>query len=497
MIAPLLDANILLHGRKVVDIPWAEIETEEVRVIIVGPTLREVEKFKTKPGRVGKRARDVSSELREMLKLPGRSKIVREAKPRVSMTVVPGIGVKSPLHPSLDLANPDQALVNHGLALVEEGVCVQLLTDDTLASLIAEEAGLPAILVPDHWMLGAEPDETEKKLKRAEAEIIELKKQEPRLSVTLLDADGGPLPPIVATIRRYPLLSPEEIDELIGLAKSTCPPSEDFGPRTAEEATAEEERRRTENPLHVGSVIASVANIGVLRRVFEPAGDEEIEAYRNEAYPAWLKRLRGELGKLARSLDACVAWPVFKLVLANEGTRPADGALVEVIAHGRIRIGRVAPPKEDEAFSWSFPAPPEPPRGGILKQKRFGNIMGAAHVASFMSEPRVPALPLQRLLAPLDPTKFSWSPKLGEMSTRVAGQCSTWRHQSDARTVRLFVDTLADIGAVDGAIEVRISANNLSKVATVRHRVDIAVETGDTYGVARTLIGDLGRHPPR
>jgi hypothetical protein len=494
MIEIVPDTNVLLHARKLVSLPWEEIDPVELRIAIVGPTLREIDKHKTKPGRVGRRARDISAELREILKLPERTKTLREASPRVTISVVPGLDVRTRLHDSLDLDHPDHALVNHALARATNGAAVRLLTDDTFASLVAEEAGLETIMLPDHWALEPEADEIAKKLKQAQAEIEALKKLEPQVTAIVRAGGEEPVERLEATVRRYTPLDRAQIQQLVDRAAALCPPATHFGPKTVEEAIAEDQRVQKLQPATMLDAIAKLASVGVVKHAFKPASEEEIATYRDKAYPGWLKQLETDLAKLHLSLDSCASWPEFRLSLVNGGTRPAENTLIEILALGDIRVGRVAPPaKDDQKFSWSLPAPPKPPVGGMFKQNWFGGSAGAEYLAG-LKMPHIGAPLLARdLLEPPDPTKFSWFPKQGVSGPKVEAWCKAWRHQSDERTATLFVDTERTSGFARGAVEVRIGAHNISKPIIVTVRVEVSIDRGDTLGVATLLVDDLAK----
>ena len=492
MIVLVPDANILLQAKKPAVLPWGEIEPEEVRLFIVGPTIREIDKFKVKPGRLGRRAREVSAEIRETLGLPERTKQLRDSAPRVSMMIVPGIGVAKPLHPSLDLSHPDHALVNQCLSLLQAGTPARLLTDDTLASLVAEEAGVEALLAPQHWMLDPESDETERKLKRVETELEELRRREPRPTIEFRAVHGGRIEGLEGKLRRYPALTPSRIAELVDLAQAICPLASSFGPETLEAMVAEK-RGNSADPLRSAGVLTEAASLEILRRVFRPASAKEIAAYRDDAYPDWLRKIRAKLESLHVGLNDASALPEFDLALNNVGSRPADGVVVEVAARGDLLVGRPSKASEGRSGPRSLPEPPKPPVGGISLLPHADNALLKLQAAFPDLALKSRVLPTARSLAAPDPTRFSWSPARGNASSMVEGHCMVWRHQVDEQRTTLFVESRSDGGLVRGAVEVRIGANNLARPIGATLPVKLIIVEADTSGLAETLIRDLGR----
>lgn len=489
MICPVPDTNVLLHARKLGSLPWGDIEVDDVEIILVGPTLREIDKHKTRSGRVGKRAREVSAEIRDILKMPGRTRVLREASPRVTVTVVPGIGLHQALHDSLDLDHPDHALVNHGLALVQAGRPARLLTNDTLASLVAEEVGLPVTLLPDSWLLEAEADETEKRLKRALGEIEELKRQEPQIRAGFVSGDEEPIDRLKVEIKRYPALEYHEIETLVERAQSLCPAATSFGPTTAEEALEEEKQRRRSGPFSKYATMPVLPSM--LKKVFQPASAQAIAKYQTEAYPDWLADVRKSLETMHERLFRSIEWPSFTLALRNDGTRPAEGALVEVSARGSFLLRRPSPPPEGAPAPrpW-LPAPPKPPRGGLFERSPFNQLHDLSASMKWIDDP-IRAGDVLAGLAPPDPTKWIWRPKRGEVASSITAKCSQWRHQSSMPPSVILVESHHSEGNMRGAVDLKIYAHNVSKPVAMTLPVEICIVGGDTLRLANALIDDL------
>ncbi|MDR3571452.1 MAG: PIN domain-containing protein [Candidatus Pacebacteria bacterium] len=496
------DTNVLLHGRRLAQLPWTELGSEDVTILIMGPVNREIDKYKLKGGRIGKRAKAVYTEIREALELPARTKILREASPRVIMTVVPGTGVKGALHDCLDLTVADHQLVNHCLAQGAQGVPVRLLTNDTGAFVDAEEAGLGAILIKDHWMLEPEPDETAKKVKQLEGDLERLKAQEPKIVAEMRSPGGDSILRYCGALRYYPQLLNHQIIHIMEWVDAFCPPATEFGSVTEAQEIARIREAHKNNPLAYMQTLFAVAG-GTNFQGFEPASEEAIEIYRRQTYPKWREAVRKALEEMQSTLNACRARPTFELAISNIGVKPADGVLIAMTARGSFTIGRF-PIEEDGGADLAcnaLPQPPQPPRGGFVAKGGLAQL-----AAAFSASPRSRPANLDHVLAELapiyglqrqvDPSGFDWTPKRGKNATVVEAFRSKWRHQGEDLRERFFIETEQASGILKGAIDLKISAHNLSDPLTFTYPIEIEIEEGDTMAAASNLVDDLAKKRP-
>lgn len=54
------DCNVLIHGKALRSLPWEEWGQKAIEILIVGPVLGELDTVKTRPGRPGRIAREIS-----------------------------------------------------------------------------------------------------------------------------------------------------------------------------------------------------------------------------------------------------------------------------------------------------------------------------------------------------------------------------------------------------------------------------------------------------
>ncbi len=77
------DANVLIHGRPLPDLPWNELGRSSIEVLFVPPVIRELDKLKTQTGRLNRIARQLSSDIRTLIKKQGQRVEIRKSRPAV------------------------------------------------------------------------------------------------------------------------------------------------------------------------------------------------------------------------------------------------------------------------------------------------------------------------------------------------------------------------------------------------------------------------------
>ena len=95
------DANVLIHGKSLSELPWADLSRPIIEVLLVPPTIAEIDKLKVETGRPKKIARQLSSDIRALIRAGGQTKI-RNSGPTVSKRVELRRAATEPLHPTLN-----------------------------------------------------------------------------------------------------------------------------------------------------------------------------------------------------------------------------------------------------------------------------------------------------------------------------------------------------------------------------------------------------------
>jgi hypothetical protein len=348
------DANVLIHGKSLSDLPWSELGRSAIEVVFVPPMIRELDKLKNQTGRPNKIARQLSSDIRALIYTPSRRAELRKSQPAVSKRVelqsVTGV-----LNATLRLDHADQALINYALQLRQNGSDVLLLTDDTICGTTAQEVGLATHFLPDHWLREPEPDESGKENAKLRAEIQRLSSAEPKVLLSFRDRADNPLERLEASVTRWPALSEAELDNLMMDVRQRCPQATSF--------ERQQPRSALERLWQMSALTAP--------SVYEPATEKEVELYNTIEYPNWLNSMRKTLESLHLRLAARTHWPAVVAVADNAGTRPATETIIRIRVRGAFAILSDSEESADQESDGKasdrpeLPLPPTPPRGRV------------------------------------------------------------------------------------------------------------------------------------
>ena len=362
-----VDTNLFIQCRSLEQLDWSPRHGfEEVRLIVSSPVLREIDRLKTRSGRVDKRARAASAMFRDMLDQTHR--LVHARSPRVVLSVEPRHRPDPNLADRLNYEERDDQLIGtlHEFARSNPLCEVRLLTHDTTPLYTAQGLDLTADQISDDRLLPFEATETERRVAALEAENTRLKAAEPSFSIRCEDQSDATVEHYHASYTWYEPRTKAGIDGLMERLNTRLPLAIDFGStKPAERPT----------PPTVANRLYQV------RQVFTPATDNEIQKYRDEDYPRWLDRCEETLRAHHRMLQARAPVLKFAFLAKNSGTRPATNALVTIEARGGFEI---RPPQFDDSDeeregedepsgspeSGALPPPSVAPRG------RWENMVG-------------------------------------------------------------------------------------------------------------------------
>jgi hypothetical protein len=233
---------------------------------------------------------------------------------------------------------------------------------------------------------------------------------EPDFRIGCLNRDGNALPRLEIEALRYMPLTDDQVSELMDRLKQRFPIATDFGGREPAERPAR-------------GLAGGFLNI---KEVFTPATGDEIDSYREVAYPKWIEgceRIFRNLHEIVESEDDV---PAFWFAVVNEGTRPAKDALITIETKGDFAIMPLAREddvgKEPDHKPLALCSPPTPPRG-IWRPKP---LMGALDSISAVQRA------MGSYARPLVPDIVSRIPSLPDLNPRRdrsrAGQRLLFRH---------------------------------------------------------------------
>ena len=499
-----VDTNLFIQCHPLQQLDWSRWRGfEQVRLIVSSPVMHEIDRLKTRGGRVGKRARAASAMFREML---GQThKLVHDQSPRVVLSVEPQHTPTLDLTERLNYQERDHQLLGtvHAFGQSNPTSDVRLLTHDTIPLYTAQGLDLTADQIPDDWLLPPETTETERKMAALQAENTLLKAAEPSFSIHCEDQSDTTVERYHASYTWYEPLTEAEVHSLMQRLKARFPLATDFGSREPAERPA---------PPTVANRLFST------RQVFTPATDEEIEKYRDEDYPRWLERCEETLRAHHRTLQAETPVLGFAFLAENSGTRPAADALVTIEARGGFEI---RPPPfddtdedregEDKASgsleSGALPPPPVAPRGRWKNTvggqpgdvlRTFSLIGRSMQDLSGIANPdphiltRPLAIPSFDPPDPRDPNAFHYKPRRpAEPQASFALECAQWRHDNEAATFFGEIHVPTDRDAAEGLLVCRIQAANLSKSVSCRIPVRIAIAHVSALESARGMVEAL------
>ena len=479
------DANVLIHGRALSELPWVEFRRAAIEVALVAPVIGELDKLKNQSGRQNRIARQLSTDIRKILTGANPVNLIRTKSLDVSKRVVVN-AFEQVLHPSLKLDHADQALINYALHMQSEGLDVLLLTDDTICGTTAMGVGLPTKLLPEHWLRTPEPDESTK----LKAEIARLTAAEPQISLTFCDPGGRKIDRLDFSAPRWAPLSADEIDALMAEVAQYCPPASSF----------ERKKKATANVWEAAFDATNRLSLYTGQR-YESATPEEIERYQSISYPEWLESIRSALQNIHQRLEARTQWPVVKLVGANSGTRPATNVLLRIGVGGNLLIrndreeheagdGKLA--QED---SIELPLPPSPPRGKMVAigLHRYASMFSARQpeslqaIASF--KPRAGAIYR-------DPDVFYWRSGENDWVNVMELDCQSWRHGQDPLSYPIMVRPMK-MTDCSGMVEASVHATNVSKPLALPLPVKFNFANESTFEEVQALVEMLGQHAQR
>ncbi len=489
---PLLvipDANVLIHGKTLVNIPWSELGRSQIEVLFVPPMIRELDKLKAQTGRPNKIARQLSGDIRKLISAPERRAEVRRAAPAVCKRLELRSAPES-LHSALRLDHADQALINYALWLQQEGNDVLLLTDDTICGTTAQEVGLSVHFLPETWLRPPEPDESAKENRRLKAEIQRLSATEPKIELSFRSSEGKLLTEFTSKLTRWSALSDTELDDLMAEVEQLCPQATSF------------ERPQLGATDALFTQFEQISRLSVLglASMYEPATEKEIECYKTKDYPNWLDSIRSSLASLHLTLEARAKWPRLVAIIVNSGICPATDTLLTIQAGGEIQLlndeTEEEADKEEQisakAESFKLPLPPMPPRGRI---KTFDALEGLRNLNADYTGKTVlnmPNIPSVSQFKRRESDIFYWRVGRVDWVRTMELECASWRHGQKPLQFAFKVRP-EDQTITSAVIEVSVHAHNIANLQKERLPIRFVYEDGATFDEACKLVRILGK----
>lgn len=485
------DTNLFIQCRALEELDWLPWSSyDEVQLIVTRPVQREIDNKKNKGNdRLGRRARAASSRFRGIILGDQDHELVRPAGPCVRLLIKPEYLPSPALSGRLNYQDPDDELVGtvHNFAEQHPDREARLLTHDTGPMATARMVGISVTPIPDDWLLVPEKTEEEKKINALTQELNRLRKREPDFHIKCVNAAGNEVERLEVEILRYDELSGEELSHLMERIRARCPIETDFGSRTP-----------TEKEPQFGGI-----RIPIMKQVYTPATEKEIADYRDAQYPEWLARCEDILRNYHNVVERQAT--IFHFLVSNNGARPGKDVLVKIEAKGDFMIKPLSHDDEgndnEKVGAIKFtepPRPPTPPRGKWnVADTRLAELSRSLEAFRDLTPVTLPNHDFSKhLLGNLnrgrDPNAFYWVPDRPMMpQSSFSLECEQWRHGLGAKHFRGELCLESSETILTGALECRIHAENLSRLAVKRIPVQIQVKTVNVSQKAEKLVESL------
>jgi len=483
-----VDTNLFVQCERIENLDWQALGNFSDFVLIVSkPVLREIDNQKNRGNdRLGRRARATNSYFRQLIRSDDEFAEVRKSDPTVRLFIKPEYTHDQSLADRLDFNERDDQLigtiVSYKKLHPEEDV--RLLTGDGTLMAIARSLSVDVIDTPDEWLSPPEASEFEKVIKELKNENTRLKKAEPVFEIEFFSSEGEKLSKFEAQFGRMEALGSEQVDALVRKIEGRFPIATSFGRR---ESLVEDYK---------------TAFGFAINRTYVPATNAEISKYVDNDYPNWLKACRAALVKFHESYNQNASNPKVNINIINSGSRPGEDALVEIEAKGQMKIFPTSKKrknlKKNTEFPPKLPAPPQPPVGKWKTSDPLGlsSIIEAAHRIHEHDRYRDPlfAPPASAFPYARDPNGFYFKttrPVLPELT--ICYECEQWRHGVEWESFGTEIHFGPDAREVDGAIEVKVHAGNLSHPKKALIPVKISIHSIDGSALAAKLVDDFIR----
>jgi hypothetical protein len=470
------DTNIFIEAGDLKQLPWDELATDEITLLVCAAVRKEVDDHKTSDkNRVRKRALQWNPEFRKLLRPVAVPLLLRENSPRVSVLLAPpnppGLS-----HSSLDLHEPDDQLVDATLKYRDSHQTddVRLFTHDTGPIGKAYETGLALIELPQNWLRDSGPSDEQKEIESLRRRLKLHEENCPTPSIRFLNERGQEIDCVKLTVRRCRSLLSSEVDSLLTELKAQDPPP------TGEHLKAQES----------GDLEQFMSGYH-----WRPPSDESIAKFLDEEYPAWLKQVEQVLFHLEFDLSIESSIASFRIACKNTGARPAESAKVTVKVGGDFSFLKddVEPASLFKAIQ--MPPRPTPPRGKLVHpmmesleslSSAWEQTAGLARLGPFSAANL--EFPIHR---PRDKNAWYLHEEKGEShyTQEKIFTCDEWRHQEDGfqETFSLRFDSNQSSGS-DNIVTVIFHANNLPEPVQEILKVKATIEHHDVVEYARKLL---------
>lgn len=444
-----VDSNLFLQCRPMQDLDWDRlVGQDEVTILIPSAVLAELDKHKSDGnGRRAQRARAALTFLEKLLEAPDDTVILRSTPAKVIAKFAPEVSGD-------DSTSSDDSILFEvaDLTRTKGRAAVSLVTDDTNLKVKAKRKGLRYFPVPNDWLLPAEPDERDKRVRRLEEEVALLKRQAPIIEIALR---GESI--IELLVPKYEPLTSVAIERLVGKITSKFPKKSDFSLTPYERLSAQA--------------------LGTHR--LSPPTNTEISKYQDVDYPEWIKKLRGRLERLHISLRIRDTKVPATLLVKNSGAVPGEHLQIALTVSEGLLVSHQSHYEKIVEGLFRYPRAPNPPQAHQTSWTDLGKFPEFREVAPLY----MPEVPIQR-------ERDEFYLKAGaNADTKWIWACEKMRHGENSHEFSFIVGINAQAQPSGGQMTVEVSAENLPKPESKNFQIKIIYEPADTEKSAYDWLG--------
>lgn len=373
----IADTNLFFEFKTLEELPWQELGYETVVIVLTKPVLDEIDKHKKSTGRTRARALEIFSRIRGMLTAGTQEIDIRSAAPRVVLRKMASALADQSLVDHLDYAKSDERLIGIVSTLNAQaaGYDVKLFTDDVGPAGIADDLGVPFLLISQDWRRPAAETAEGKRVKELEKDLALYRAQEPKIAIRCETAGTANRVRVVRKIAQP--LSEAQIDQLVDELCRKHPVRADFTPPPT-----------STKRMLFGEVETTE---------YSAPSEDAIADYVGTRYPQWVENCRNVLRSLHVGRDEIEPEVLLRWSISNEGTRPATQVRLEFEAKGLLELVRPVAPdddNDDEDDGAGKEAPPNPsPSAARLPAAPQPPAFGQRVTRTQAPLPSVPKLP--------------------------------------------------------------------------------------------------------
>jgi hypothetical protein len=333
--------------------------------------------------------------------------------------------------------------------------------------------------------LPPETSEKEKQIKELENQLALLKSNEPVIKVKHLDNGEEPTDSLESETTEYQALPKGEIEKLLAILEDRFPmaiPKDDSGA-----VKVEKDKNTNRYKLNITND-------------YMPSSENAVQEYEKNTYPDWLNKCKDIFNGLHQKLQRMTEDTTFCFSIHNKGTRPGRDVLVEFEAFGDFMIMRPRDEDSNNTEPIELPFPPEPP--AVRYSLKSGlSILDALKKTTIGSVSMVGVHPLNKNYDFSIASKFKRDQngfyykggRLRTLAKSFSLECEQYRHGTKPEFFygRVVFDNIKD--KIEGMLECRVHAENLTEVVVKRIPIRINVRTESIYDKALALIDSLDK----